>query len=158
MSRRSGDNEWYADGLRFECTCCGACCTGPPGFVLFTDEEATAMAARLGISVPEFLERYTHETAEGRSLQERLTHEGYDCVFLDRESVPDKAVCTLYEARPLQCRTFPWWPENLEHPRHWQRLARTCEGVGRGPLIPVEAIRIQRNAQTNGRPIPGDGA
>ena len=28
--------EWYRDGLRFECTRCGACCTGAPGYVWVT--------------------------------------------------------------------------------------------------------------------------
>lgn len=148
-------DEWYADGLQFECTCCGACCTGAPGFVLFTPAEAEAMAAKLGIPVETFMERYTHETPEGQSLREHLTHEGYDCVFLDRETLPGKAVCSLYEARPLQCRTFPWWPEHLKHPRDWQRLSRTCEGIGRGDIVPIEAIRIQRDAHQGDRGARG---
>lgn len=150
MSR--GGREWYEDGLRFECTQCGACCTGPPGVVHFSDEEADAMAAKLGVSKDEFLARHTHETSEGWSLKERLTEHGYDCVFLDRTTDPGRAVCSLYEARPLQCRTFPWWPEHLAHPRQWQRLARSCEGVGRGPIVPIEAIRIQRDLQAKSGP------
>eukprot|EP00961_Rhodomonas_salina_P046921 629705-Rhodomonas_salina.2 len=27
-----------------------------------------------------------------------------------------KAICSLYEARPKQCRTWPFWPENLASP------------------------------------------
>ncbi|MFM1805538.1 MAG: hypothetical protein RL136_2417, partial [Planctomycetota bacterium] len=29
---------WYAEGLRFECTQCGNCCSGGPGAVWFTPE------------------------------------------------------------------------------------------------------------------------
>ena len=36
--------EWYKDGLAFQCTQCGNCCTGPPGAVWFNDKEAEEMA------------------------------------------------------------------------------------------------------------------
>ena len=144
MSRGGPNKEWYEEGLRFECTCCGECCTGPPGFVLFTEEEAEAIAAELGVDVATFYEQYTHETSAGRSLTERETEHGFDCIFLDRESQPGIAVCSIYNTRPLQCRTFPWWPEHLRHPRDWSRLSRYCEGVGRGDFVPIEKIRIER--------------
>lgn len=141
--------EWYAEGLRFECTCCGACCTGAPGYVRFTEEEAAAIARRLGTSKAAFYREFAKKVKiDGRerwSLAERKTEHGYDCVFLDRASLRGKAVCSLYEDRPLQCRTFPFWPENIRAPRDWQRTGRSCEGVGRGTLIPVEQIRIQRD-------------
>ena len=149
--------EWYADGLRFECTMCGACCSGAPGYVLVSAAEGEAIAARLGISVEEFERRYTRKVAEGRSLTEVRTEHGLDCVFLDRASVPGKAVCSLYEARPLQCRTFPWWPENLRDRRSWERLGRHCEGVGRGAMVPVEAIRVDRDRQRASGGVTGVG-
>lgn len=147
-------SEWYSDGLRFECTLCGACCTGAPGYVVFTDEEAGAIAERLGIGVAAFLRDYTHDTrleAGGRSLNEVKTEHGYDCVFLDRRSIPGRAVCSLYEQRPEQCKTFPWWPEHLESKRSWQRLAKECEGIGRGNVVPVSEIRISRDAHAADR-------
>lgn len=140
--------EWYADGLRFECTQCGRCCSGPTGFVWFSEAEARALAAELAIPLADFMEQYTREIHGRRSLQERLTPHGHDCIFLDRESAPGKAVCSVYRARPLQCRTWPFWPENLAHPRDWQRTGRTCPGVDRGRLYPIEAIRIERDRRT----------
>jgi Fe-S-cluster containining protein len=141
-------DEWFApQGLRFECTQCGACCTGPAGYVTVTDDDCAAIATLIGEDLARFLERYTHETPLGRSLNERPTEHGQDCVFLDRGSVPGKAVCGIYEARPLQCRTFPWWPGHLGSPKAWRRLGRECEGVGRGGFVPVEDIRVSRDAQ-----------
>ncbi|MGP1345947.1 MAG: YkgJ family cysteine cluster protein [Phycisphaerales bacterium] len=137
--------EWYARGLRFECTQCGACCTGPPGFVGFTDGEARGLARALGVGLEEFLERFTQDTPEGRSLAEVRTEHGFDCVFLDRTTVPGKGVCGVYAARPMQCRTFPWWPEHLASRRRWEALGRSCEGVGRGGFVPIERIRIERD-------------
>ena len=148
--------EWYADGgasggggLRFECTMCGRCCTGPPGYVRYTHDEAVAMARVLGISLDEFEDRYTKIELEQRTLGEVESEHGLDCVFLDWESVPGKAVCKVYEARPLQCRTFPWWPQNLRSKRDWERLGRECEGVGRGDFVPIEHIRIERDKQAS---------
>lgn len=141
-------SEWYAEeGLRFECTSCGACCTGPPGYVTFSPEEGRALASALGLTHDDFLTRFTRQTPVGRSLREVETEHGHDCVFLDRTSVPGKAVCGVYGARPVQCKTFPWWPENLRSPAHWNRAAQGCEGVGRGDFVPVEAIRIERDKQ-----------
>ncbi len=146
--RAAEGGEWYAEGLQFECTMCGACCTGPPGVVRFNDDEAGRIARRLGVTVAQFLERFTHHLGRGRrSLNEVETEHGFDCVFLDRASMPGKAVCSLYEDRPLQCRTFPWWPENLKSPRTWKSVAKSCEGVGRGVMVPISEIRIQRDRQ-----------
>ena len=145
---KSTPPDWYADGLRFECTQCGNCCTGPPGMVWFTPEEGRRIAERLGLGEREFLRRYARAIDGRLSLTERRTEHGMDCVFLDRESVPGKAVCSIYETRPTQCRTWPFWPENLGTPQTWAAVKRDtpCPGMGRGALVPIEAIRIQRDA------------
>jgi Fe-S-cluster containining protein len=140
--------DWYADGLRFSCTQCGNCCTGPPGVVWFTIEEGKTMAAKLGISEAEFYLHYARKVDGRWSLNENHTEHGFDCAFLDRDSVPGKAVCTLYEARPSQCRTWPFWPENLSSKRAWVAAKKRtpCPGMDTGRLIPADQIRIQRDA------------
>jgi Fe-S-cluster containining protein len=139
--------EWFADGpgLSFSCTMCGNCCTGPEGYVLVSDGEVQGLAARLGMEVGDFLEQYTHKTSHGRSLKERKTEFGYDCVFLDREKFPGKAVCGVYEDRPAQCRTWPFWKSNLTSRGAWERAKRTCPGMDKGKLYSVQQIRIQRD-------------
>lgn len=131
-------------GLRFGCTMCGNCCTGPEGYVLYTEDEGRKLAARLGVSDEQFVRDYTKETFLGRSLKERPTPWGLDCVFLDRQSVPGKAVCGVYEDRPAQCRTWPFWPSLLRSEQTWKTAKRTCPGLDRGKLIPPEQIRILR--------------
>jgi Fe-S-cluster containining protein len=141
----TSDNEWYAGGLSFSCTCCGNCCTGPQGYVIVSDEEAIALAARFNMSVADFLARYTHKTSHGRSLTERKTEFGYDCIFLDREKIPGKAVCGVYEDRPAQCRTWPFWKSNLTSKNAWERAKRTCPGMDKGKHFTLQQIRIQRD-------------
>lgn len=131
-------------GLRFECTMCGNCCTGPEGYVLVTEAEAAALAARLGLEVGVFLERYTRMTGRGRSLTEVATAFGHDCVFLDRTRVPGKAVCGVYEDRPEQCRTWPYWKSNVSSRHAWERARRICPGMGRGARTTPQQIRVLR--------------
>lgn len=133
-------------GLRFGCTQCGNCCSGPRGFVLFTPEEGRAIAARLGVSEARFLEEWTSETVRGRSLNEVGSEHGYDCVFLDRERVPGMAVCSIYEDRPAQCRTWPFWPGLLRSREDWVRAKRRCPGLDRGRLFTPVEIRVVRGS------------
>ena len=139
------DQQWYADGLQFTCTQCGNCCTGPPGYVAFTKEEADAIADYLGITVKEFRKRFTHKVFGIDSLEERPSQFGFDCIFLKRDD-SDKAICSIYPVRPAQCRTWPFWSDNIESPRTWKKTQGLCPGSGSGQLYPVEEIRILRDA------------
>ena len=123
---------WYADGLNFTCTRCGNCCTGEPGFVWVTDEEIAALATLRGEPLEQLAGLYTRAVPRGRTLREKANG---DCVFYD------KAIgCTVYEARPRQCRTWPFWESNLATPAAWQRTQDVCPGAGRGELISAEEI------------------
>lgn len=131
---------WYAKGLSFQCTGCGHCCTGAPGYVWLTDEEITALASHLNLSREEFLHAHTR-SVEGRiSLNEDPGH--YDCTFLKENQ------CTVYEVRPQQCRTFPWWGENLASPKAWRQASRECEGIcSQAPTVSFEEIEAQHQIQ-----------
>jgi Fe-S-cluster containining protein len=123
---------WYQDGLRFECTQCGHCCTGEPGFVWVNDEEVAALARFRGESVEEFTGLYTRAVNGRRSLRERANG---DCVFYDR-----RQGCTVYPVRPRQCRTWPFWESNVGTPEAWRRTCEFCPGSGQGELISAEEI------------------
>jgi Fe-S-cluster containining protein len=138
----TGETDTGEVGLRFECTQCGNCCTGASGYVQFTDDEANAMARDLGIPRAEFDARYTRDTVFGPSLTETRTAFGYDCIFLDRETAPGKALCRVYRSRPAQCRTWPFWKDNLKSPRHWKRATATCPGMNAGTLHAPEVIAL----------------
>ena len=66
--------EWFAKadgpeagaGLKFGCTMCGRCCSGPPGYVAVNEDEEAALAKRLGITAAAFRKNYTHRLGEGR--------------------------------------------------------------------------------------------
>lgn len=154
MTRARGNNppEWFDEpeaatgkpGLRFSCTMCGNCCSGPAGYVSFTPEEAEAMAARLAITTEQFLAQYTHDTPAGRSLREVPSAHGLDCIFLDRTTIPGKAICGVYEDRPTQCRTWPFWDSNTASKRQWTQAGRTCPGIDTGTHYTPLQIRLIR--------------
>lgn len=132
MKRR--DQPWYANGLRFACTECGHCCTGPEGYVWVDEAEIEAIADHLDIDVDTFGRRYLRRIGTKYSLLEDPFTK--DCVFLKEKR------CTIYEVRPRQCAAFPWWPENVKSNRAWQETARDCEGIhAEAPIVPVTAIR-----------------
>lgn len=140
---------WYADGLHFTCHQCGNCCSGPPGYVWFDEDEAAAMAAHLNLSVEDFRARHARKEGRAWTLGENLTPKGYDCVFLRRDA-QGKALCSIYTVRPRQCRTWPFWNDNLGSPAQWNRSATRCAGMaagaqGQGRYYPIEQIRIIRD-------------
>lgn len=131
------DDPWYQAGLRFQCTRCGNCCTGAPGFVWVNEEEVQAIAEHLGEPAGRVEALYTHAVDRRRSLREKANG---DCVFFER----DKG-CTIYSVRPRQCRTWPFWESNVATPDTWQRTQRRCPGSGQGELISVEEITRRLN-------------
>jgi len=133
-------------GLRFACTMCGNCCSGPDGFVLVSPAEIDALAARFALTGERFIAEYTTMTSAGRSLIERDTPQGKDCIFLDRTSIPGKAICGVYDLRPKQCRTWPFWPSVVASEDRWRLASRICPGMGSGKLHPPQQIRIQRDS------------
>lgn len=127
---------WFKEGLRFKCTGCGQCCTGSPGHVWVSPSEVEAMAEELKISVEEFTKKYTRRIGARLSLIERKRGADYDCIFLDGKR------CTVYEVRPKQCRTYPWWSENVSSAQSWKEEGARCEGINHpdAPLISLPEI------------------
>jgi Fe-S-cluster containining protein len=127
---------WYKDGLRFKCTACGDCCTGAPGYVWVNQAEIDAMADRLGMEVAAFEKKYVRQIGVRRSLVE---YKNGDCVFFDNKS----RKCQIYEQRPRQCRTWPFWNSNLRSPETWADTCEVCPGSGKGKLYQLEHIQEQ---------------
>lgn len=105
----------------FSCRRSGNCCAIPGGFVRVTEDEAAAIAGRLGISVEAFRSR--HLRADGKTLKDGLNGA---CTFLQEGR---EAGCSIYEVRPARCRTWPFWPEVLENPELEKLVRRTCPGI-----------------------------
>eukprot|EP00879_Flechtneria_rotunda_P024741 GHRR01026247.1.p1 GENE.GHRR01026247.1~~GHRR01026247.1.p1 ORF type:complete len:230 (+),score=26.49 GHRR01026247.1:391-1080(+) len=100
---------------RFICTQCGKCCTGD-GEVWITDDEAVNIARYLNTPLKRFLTQYTRgysKVVGFKVLRAKPDSEIRDCTFLR----PDNT-CAIHPVRPLQCSTYPWWPD-LMSDRDW---------------------------------------
>ena len=129
---------WYKDGLRFECSQCGDCCTGAPGYVWVNKEEISKLADTQEMAVDEFESLYVRTIGIRKSLKE---FPNGDCVFFDVQT----RKCQVYEARPRQCRTWPFWDSNLKNEEAWELTCEVCPGSGKGKLHSIETIEAQRS-------------
>jgi Fe-S-cluster containining protein len=95
-------------------TCEGNCCIGESGYIWITKDEYVKLASLLKISVEKLGEKYLFKVGYKFSIKEKqISPSSYACVFFDL----DKKQCSVYDARPSQCRTFPFWEhfkQNIE--------------------------------------------
>ena len=84
-------------------------------------------------NIEEFERKFTRQVGARVSLVE---YSDGDCIFLD----PTLRNCTVYHARPSQCRTWPFWASNLKSPRTWGLAASNCPGCNQGTLYSVQEI------------------
>ena len=135
---------WYQDGLHFTCTRCGRCCTGAPGYVWLDKKEIQRIARFLRMPAEEFQKQFCRRVFVRVSLVERANG---DCVFFT------PAGCRIYQVRPLQCTSFPFWKQSLKSRADWEALKQRCPGVGEGRLYSpeeIEAIHAGKKPTTQG--------
>jgi hypothetical protein len=127
------NGKFYKNGLKFECTGCGQCCKIADGYVRIHSSELMEISNFLDIPEEEFVQRYV---LSGENDQYDLkSHEDGSCIFLEQNR------CMIYDVRPEQCRTFPFWNENLKSAYRWKSLKEFCEGIDRGPVYSFQQIQ-----------------
>ena len=134
--------EWYRDGLCFRCSQCGNCCTGDPGYVWVTKREIRRIAEFLGRTDDRLDKEHLRRVGLRHSLTEK---ENGDCIFLSRTG--GRIACAIYPVRPLQCRTWPFWKENLVSLEAWNHAHLKCPGMNTGRRFSfeeIEGIRTQK--------------
>ena len=137
---------WWMEGVVFQCQPnCGRCCDEPGGIVYLTKDDAKRLAEHHAIEVKEWLERDCQTTLDGRFILDSDAETDI-CIYLDSDKK-----CTVYEARPDQCRAYPWWIENLASKRTWNRTMDECPGIGAEDafVIEGEVIRMHVMADRN---------
>lgn len=129
-------NKFYDDGLRFECTQCGHCCTDEPGYVFLTGNEISAISSHLSISRAQFLSEYCRKVPMGSfGLVSLIEKKNNDCIFFN-----DNKQCDIYKVRPLQCRSYPFWQQLVETSGTWKDESQQCPGIGKGRVHAKEEI------------------
>lgn len=140
--KKSEQKNWWADGVHFECQGSGKCCTshGEYGFVFLTLEDRKRFAKHLKITTTEFTKNYCEKNNGVWHLKEEPGQP--DCMFLKNKG------CSVYEARPTQCRTWPFWPEVMSAKQWKKDVASFCPGVGKGQLVSATDIQKALDEQS----------
>lgn len=109
--------------VKFECQQgCSNCCKSG-GVVHISENDIVEISKFLKISQDEFLKKYI--TREGKKMY-LVDQEINDCIFLKDDK------CVIYPVRPLQCKTFPFWPQNVKSEKRWNMVMDECPGIGVG--------------------------
>lgn len=117
---------WYKEGIRFQCLACGECCSdhGEYTYIYLVKTDIHAISAFMHITKKDFLNQFC--IMDDGLIYLKMT--GSACPFLVEKK------CSLYPVRPLQCRTWPFWEENLI-PGTWEKeVLPFCPGIGSGVL------------------------
>jgi len=126
---------FYANGLCFACTRCSACCRHEPGYVFLSEPDLRLLEKEFKMqynNINKVIEAFCRwvPAPEGfrLSLKEKAN---FDCIFW-------QGGCTVYQSRPLQCRTFPFWESTLRSRGTWESLS--CPGINKGEFHSFEYI------------------
>lgn len=128
------DQKLIKNGIQFECQGSGKCCTshGEYGFVFLSIKDIRRFAKFFKLSSTDFKKKYCQQTKGLWHLKEDPKNP--DCMFLTKKR------CDVYEARPTQCRTWPFWPETLQAKTWKKDVVSFCPGIGKGSIIPTSKI------------------
>lgn len=95
----------YSFDARACSSCQAKCCTGESGYIHVSSQEMESVSKFLDLSIEDFTQNYLFKNGYKYSIKERKFGDSYECAFYDRASNG----CVIYEVRPTQCRTFPFW-------------------------------------------------
>lgn len=131
---KKNENSLWEKGIRFQCQGSGKCCTshGEYGFVFMNIKDRQRMARHLKMRTSAFTKKYC--TLDNGFYHLKEEKKNPDCLFLEGKR------CGVYEGRPTQCRTWPFWPE-IMNAKIWKKeVVSFCPGINKGPLIEAKMI------------------
>ncbi len=131
---------FYKHGLKFACAFCGECCRIKDGYVWISRHDLERLIEKTELPDEEFRRLYTEVVDKFVVLK---SFPNGDCIFFD-----EKIGCKVYDKRPLQCRTFPFWPDNLANEESWRKTAAFCPGIGSGELFSETDIEARISAMS----------
>lgn len=139
---------FYKDGLNFGCARCSFCCGHSPGFVYLSKRDLYALCSYFKMTVTQFVQKYCRwaDYYYGTQVLALMEQKNYDCILWNKG-------CTAYEARPVQCATWPFWSWMIEDRKTWNECAQECPGMNKGRLWSFEEIEENRKAYEANTPL-----
>ena len=119
----------YSKVIKFECQGSSNCCVsrGSYGFVYVSKKDIKRLSKYTNLYIKDFIHLYCDKTDGFIHFKEKLKNG--NCQFLKNKR------CDVYKARPTQCRTWPFWKENMNTKTWNNEIANFCPGVGKGEII-----------------------
>ena len=135
------NKEFFKKGIKFKCQGSSNCCVsrGSYGFVYLSKKDLIKISKYLNLSINLFKKKYC-EYSDGYLHLKEINING-NCQFLENKK------CSIYTARPMQCRTWPFWKENMNIKKWNKEIINFCPGIGKGRLISSSMIQKTINRE-----------
>ncbi|MDC1296574.1 YkgJ family cysteine cluster protein [Alphaproteobacteria bacterium] len=124
----------FDNGIKFECQGSSNCCVSREsyGYVYLSKKDVNRFSSFMKLKITDFIKLYCEKTDGFLHLKESLKNK--NCQFLNNKK------CTVYKARPTQCRTWPFWRENMNAKTWNKEISKFCPGIGKGNKISKNKI------------------
>ena len=122
-----GEEVRYPARLRWVCVRCANSCRDIPSRernILLTPNDVERITRATNLSAEEFSET----SVSHQPYERKMKKLGGSCIFLRG------ARCSIYQARPLICRFYPFSLHPLEEAGLEVRFDSECSGMGKGPI------------------------
>ena len=119
----------HPQNVRFKCVKCGICCGDTPEkerHIILLKEEAQRISALAKRQIADFADELTNKGPYAYEMKK--TAKGGKCLFLQRNR------CTIYSARPLVCRFYPFGLEADQNLKSFF-YTKECPGIGKGKTL-----------------------
>lgn len=139
---------FYLDGLHFSCKRCSRCCTKESGYVYLSKKDLSNILSCLNLTKEEFVDTYCRWVPyyDGSEVLCLLEKSNYDCIFWEDG-------CKVYNGRPVQCRTYPFWSFTLKDEKTWKDESITCPGIDSGEFHDFAQIKKAKDEYDSNLPI-----
>ena len=117
---------------KFRCQKTGNCCRRD-GIVYASQDEIKEMAASLDIDIATFMSRFTKRDNGWTVIS---TQRFRPNCFLD-----DNNGCSIYNARPKHCRTYPDWPQIWDNKESLLTEASLCPALKKACLNLIKDLK-----------------
>lgn len=132
------------NGIEFSCQMCGSCCRGfDEGEIYLYQDDILRLTQSLNITKKSELEKFAKQylkvindsffwkepgaargkTFRFKSLGFKFSGDDEHCRFLKDNS------CSVHEARPFQCRCFPFWNMLVSSRKNFINYSKKCLGL-----------------------------
>lgn len=143
--------KFYEKGLEFQCKQCSWCCGNGPGVVYLSLEDLARLCEFSKTNYVDFIKKYCRWVmyTDGNEVLALQEDKQYRCILW-------KDGCSMYDARPVQCSTYPWWDWLCGSKEMWQECGKTCPGIGSQKMWTKEQIEEQIKLNSNNQPLRKD--